>query len=121
MEYRIWALFLTTPIHGKLAPEMKARSTAARGGSKHRSAPSGTIRRVSTPVTLAPLRHGAPAAATDALERLASEAGHWPVAGIDEAGRGAPAGAGGGGGGGGAARGLPAGGGVFQKHPWAAP
>ena len=43
-------------------------------------------------MTLAPLRHGAPAAATDALERLASEAGHWPVAGIDEAGRGPLAG-----------------------------
>src|SRR2546426_7904712 len=100
MEYRIWALFLTTPIHGKLAPEMKARSTAARGGSKHRSAPSGTIRRVSTPVTLAPLRHGAPAAATDALERLASEAGHPALGGVKEAGPRAPAGVGGGGGGG---------------------
>jgi ribonuclease HII len=41
---------------------------------------------------LAPLRHGAPAHASDALERLAREAGHWPVAGIDEAGRGPLAG-----------------------------
>src|SRR5436305_15215124 len=49
-------------------------------------------RRVSTAVTLAPLRYGAPAAATDALERLAREAGHWPVAGVDEAGRGPLAG-----------------------------
>jgi ribonuclease HII len=47
---------------------------------------------VSTAVTLAPLRCGAPAAATDALERLAREAGHWPVAGVDEAGRGPLAG-----------------------------
>jgi ribonuclease HII len=47
---------------------------------------------VSTAVTLAPLRHGALAAATDALERLAREAGHWPVAGVDEAGRGPLAG-----------------------------
>jgi ribonuclease HII len=43
-------------------------------------------------VTLAPLRHGAPAHASDALERLAREAGHWPVAGVDEAGRGPLAG-----------------------------
>lgn len=50
------------------------------------------LRKTSTPVTLAPLRHGAPAAATDALECLAREAGHWPVAGVDEAGRGPLAG-----------------------------
>src|SRR5947209_11499386 len=48
--------------------------------------------RTSTPVTLAPLRYGAPAAVSDALERLAREAGHWPVAGVDEAGRGPLAG-----------------------------
>src|SRR5712692_77219 len=71
---------------------MKTRTTAARGSSKHRAALPGTVRQVSTAVTLAPLRHGAPAAATDALERLAREAGHWPVAGIDEAGRGPLAG-----------------------------
>src|SRR5436305_8444954 len=49
-------------------------------------------RRVSTAVTLAPLRYGAPATATDALEQLARNAGHWPVAGVDEAGRGPLAG-----------------------------
>lgn len=43
-------------------------------------------------MTLAPLRHGAPAVATDALERIARAAGHWPVAGVDEAGRGPLAG-----------------------------
>ena len=43
-------------------------------------------------MTLAPLRYGALAAATDALERLAREAGHSPVAGVDEAGRGPLAG-----------------------------
>src|SRR4051812_48965350 len=45
-----------------------------------------------SPITLAPLRYGAPATATDALERLARSAGQWPVAGIDEAGRGPLAG-----------------------------
>jgi ribonuclease HII len=43
-------------------------------------------------VTLAPCRCGAPAGVTDGLERLAREAGHWPVAGVDEAGRGPLAG-----------------------------
>jgi ribonuclease HII len=43
-------------------------------------------------VTLAPRRCGAPAAVTDALECLARETGHWPVAGVDEAGRGPLAG-----------------------------
>jgi ribonuclease HII len=47
---------------------------------------------MSTAVTLAPLRYGAPAIATDALECLAREAGHWPLAGVDEAGRGPLAG-----------------------------
>ncbi len=58
---------------------------------KRRSRPAGAGR-TSTSVTLAPLRYGAPARATDALEGLAREAGHWPVAGVDEAGRGPLAG-----------------------------
>jgi ribonuclease HII len=49
-------------------------------------------RRISTTVTLAPLRRGALPGATDALERLARETGHWPAAGVDEAGRGPLAG-----------------------------
>jgi ribonuclease HII len=63
----------------------------ARGLSRTRSSAAGP-RRVSTAVTLAPLRYGAPATATDALECLARDAGHWPVAGVDEAGRGPLAG-----------------------------
>jgi ribonuclease HII len=70
---------------------MKVNRETTRGPARRPSA-SGAPRRLSTVVTLAPLRHGTPAAATDALERLAREAGHWPVAGIDEAGRGPLAG-----------------------------
>jgi len=73
------------------------RLTSVRGrqnrrpGSGRTPPPAGP-RRTTTAVTLAPLRYGALAAATDALERLAREAGHWPVAGVDEAGRGPLAG-----------------------------
>lgn len=68
------------------------RATRNSTPGKNRAAKPAALRRTSTAVTLAPLRHGAPAAATDALERLAEEAGHWPVAGVDEAGRGPLAG-----------------------------
>src|SRR5215218_3692262 len=63
-----------------------------RGAASGRGRKAAGPRRTSTIVTLAPLRHGAPAVATDALECLAREAGHWPVAGVDEAGRGPLAG-----------------------------
>jgi ribonuclease HII len=59
---------------------------------RRRRSTTALARRVSTVVTLAPLRYGAPSMATDALECLAREAGHWPVAGVDEAGRGPLAG-----------------------------
>src|ERR671917_85558 len=63
-----------------------------RGASPGRGrAPAGP-RRTSTAGAPGPPRHGAPAVATDVLERLAREAGHWPVAGVDEAGRGPLAG-----------------------------
>jgi ribonuclease HII len=63
---------------------MRKRRTSAQAADKPR--------RVSTTVTLAPLRYGAPAVATDTLECLARAAGHWPLAGVDEAGRGPLAG-----------------------------
>jgi ribonuclease HII len=68
----------------------KGTPVARRRGWRPR--PSGEPRRMSTTVTLAPLRYGAAATATDTLERLARSAGHWPVAGVDEAGRGPLAG-----------------------------
>jgi ribonuclease HII len=68
--------------------------TERRGSATRRVRTQRSIgpRRTSTAVTLAPLRYGAPSVATDALECLAREAGHWPVAGVDEAGRGPLAG-----------------------------
>jgi ribonuclease HII len=72
------------PFRATLVHRMEIRGTRDRKASKPL--------RTSTAVTLAPLRYGAPAVATDALECLAREAGHWPLAGVDEAGRGPLAG-----------------------------